>query len=212
MAKHFSFDFDGAGRVSCARKPDSIAAEAALDGIYVVRTNVGEDGMDDAEAVESYKQLARVERAFRSMKAASLRIRPICHWNANRVRAHLLVCMLAYYVEWHMRQALAPLLFAEEGGPRANPAGPVAPPERSERARAKDRKRETPEGLPVSSFEDLLENLGALSAVELDTGGGFSIPMLARPTPLQEKAFSLLRIKIHPPPAGKGLRPAGPAQ
>ena len=214
MAKHFRFEFDeGSGTFSCERDQASIDAEAALDGLYVIRTNVDEDEIEDVEAVRVYKSLSRVERAFRSLKTVSLRIRPIFHWRDDRVRAHLLICMLAWYVEWHMRRRLAPLLFAEEDGAPLS-ANPVAPPERSEKARRKDKRRKTDDGLAVCDFRDLLGHLGTLAATEIATGTDFAVPALTKPTELQERAFALLGLRPHPAPAltEKGMTTAKPVQ
>ncbi len=139
-----------------------------------------------------------VEQAFRSLKTLSLRARPIFHWRDERVRAHFFLCMLAYYLEWHMRQKLKPLMFAEETPPRNE--NPVAPAPRSKEVRRKQRTRRNRDGLPVLGFRDLLEHLGTLCATEIDTGNGFSLSVLTRMKPLQEKAFSLLGLKPHPAP------------
>ena len=138
MAKHFTLDIRD-GHLSWRRKLDSIAREARLDGLYVVRTSLPADAMSGAESVQAYKDLARVERAFRSLKTVDLEIRPIRHWTADRVRAHVFLCMLAYHVEWHLRQALAPLLFHDTGiaAARAERASPVAKTEPSEAVKAK---------------------------------------------------------------------------
>ena len=165
MGKHFEWTFEeGTGAFSSRRKDESIRAEGRLDGIYVIRTSLEQGALGDRETVAAYKSLARVERAFRSMKSL-LAVRPVFHWKERRVRAHLLLCMLAYYVEWHMRQRLAPLLFADER--EDLPGGPVSPRQRSEEAKAKDRTRRTQQGdLPLQSFPDLL---GSLSSLELAT-------------------------------------------
>ena len=199
MAKYFHFRFTEADAAfSFQRNTESIDAEARLDGLYVLRTNLDEEQLDDADTVRSYKALARVEQAFRSLKTLSLRVRPIFHWRDERVRAHFFLCMLAYYLEWHMRQNLKPLMFAEE-----NPTthdNPVAPAPRSEEARRKQSTRRNRDRLPVHGFRDLLEHLGTLCATEIDTGSGFAVSVLTQPTPLQEKAFALLGLKPHPAP------------
>ncbi|MCY4535887.1 MAG: IS1634 family transposase, partial [Bryobacterales bacterium] len=165
MGKHFEWTFEeGTGAFSSRRKDESIRAEGRLDGIYVIRTSLEQEALGDRETVAAYKSLARVERAFRSMKSL-LAVRPVFHWKERRVRAHLLLCMLAYYVEWHMRQRLAPLLFADER--EDLPGGPVSPRQRSEEAKAKDRTRRTQQGdLPLQSFPDLLGSLSSLAAME----------------------------------------------
>ena len=211
MAKHFRMAFDSeTGAFSCQRDEAAIAAEASLDGLYVIRTNV--DDIDDAEAVRSYKSLSQVERAFRSMKTVSLRVRPVFHWRDHRVRAHLFLCLLAYHVEWHMRRRLAPLMFADEQAPpRPNP---VAPPTRSPSARRKEQTRQTPDGLPVADFRDLLAHLGTLVAAEISTGNSFAIPLLSKLTALQNKAFQLLGLRPHAAPqlSSKGVPTSNPVQ
>ncbi len=199
MAKHFDYKFNKkTGAFSFARKDKAIAAEESLDGLYVIRTNVKEAELGNAEAVRAYKNLAKVERAFRSFKTSSLRVRPIYHWREDRVRSHLFLCLLAYYVEWHMRQQLAPLLFTDED-PQPG-VTPVAPPVRSKGAMKKQSKRSTREGLPVSSFEDLLIHLNGLCVAEMDLGTGCTVPITSKPTALQAKVFDLLGGKIHPAP------------
>jgi hypothetical protein len=126
--------------------------DAALDGIYVLRTSLPAQRLDDAQTVRSYKRRAQVERAFRVLKSLELEIRPIHHRLAGRVRAHVLLCLLAYYVEWHMRRVLAPLLFADPQPPQ--PSSPVAPARRSEAAQAKARTKRAPDGLAIQSFPD----------------------------------------------------------
>ena len=198
MAKHFLFHFEEPDATfSFERNAASIDAEARLDGLYVIRTNLDQTALDDADTVRAYKALARVEQAFRSLNL-SLRARPIFHGRNERVRAHFFLCMLAYYLEWHMRQKLKPLMFAEETPPRNE--NPVAPAPRSKEVRRKQRTRRNRDGLPVLGFRDLLEHLGTLCATEIDTGNGFSLSVLTRMKPLQEKAFSLLGLKPHPAP------------
>ena len=158
MAKHFELDI---GETSFAfhRNADAIAAEAALDGIYVVRTNLAKRILDDAATVGAYKSLAKVERAFRSLKTVDIHLRPIFHWTAPRVRAHVLLCMLAYHVEHHMRTRLAPMLYDETDheAAAAMRASIVAKAERSEAAIRKQTTGRTDDGLPVHSFQTLLE-------------------------------------------------------
>ena len=128
MGKHFTWSMDAKGRFHYQRKTTSIASEAALDGLYVVRTSLSEDELDAPGAVQAYKRLSTVERAFRSLKTVDLKVRPVFHRTADRVRAHVLLCMLAYYIEWHMRQRLRPLLFDDEEGSQASRQSVVAPP------------------------------------------------------------------------------------
>lgn len=197
MAKHFALEItdDGFG---WRRKQDSIDDEAARDGLYVVRTNVAADALSGAQAVSAYKSLSVVERAFRSLKTVDLQVRPIFHWNADRVRAHVLLCMLAYYVEWHMRQQLKPMLFDDEelellAKVRANP---VAKAQRSASARRKDGAKHQDDGTPVHSFRTLLKDLAtiAYNVTHTSLNPSAKIVITTRPTPLQEKAFQLLGI------------------
>jgi hypothetical protein len=160
MAKHFELHI-GETTLRFERRKDKIAEEAALDGIYVVRTSVPAEAISDADVVRHYKRLTRVERAFRSMKTVDLKVRPIYHRLENRVRAHVLLCMLAYYVEWHMQRAWAPLLFKDEVDTLMS-RDPVLPAKRSPSAQAKVSKRRTEDGATVHSFRSLL---GLLSAV-----------------------------------------------
>ena len=140
VAKHFELAI-GHTTFTFARKHDSIAAEAALDGVYIIRTSVSAAQMDSADCVRNYKSLANVERAFRSLKTIDLKVRPIHHRLADRVRAHILLCMLAYYVEWHMREAWRELMFADTDQKAKQTRDPVAPAKRSKSAQAKaDRK------------------------------------------------------------------------
>jgi len=164
MRKHFSFDI-GKAHLRYARKEERIAAEAALDGIYVVRTSVPKTMQSSEETVHWYKQLAVVERAFRSIKTVDLKARPINHHKADRVRAHVLLCMLAYYVEWHMRKALAPLLFDDDDRTAAESRRPsiVAAAQPSERAQRKATTKLTEDGTPVHSFQSLLSDLATIA-------------------------------------------------
>ena len=161
MGKHFEWTFDERTEAfTPRRKQESIEVEERLDGIYVIRTNLEEQQLGDAETVRAYKSLARMERAFRSLKSL-LAVRPVFHWKERRLRAHLLICMLAYYLEWHMRERLAPLLFVDEEQAEGE-AGPAGPAQRSEAGKRMDSTRRTLAGdLPLHSFEDLLEHLGA---------------------------------------------------
>jgi hypothetical protein len=158
MAKHFKLDI-GEASFAFHRKADAIAAEAALDGFYVVRTNVPKRVLDDAATV--YKSLAQVEQAFRSLKTIDIHLRPIFHWTAARVRAHVLLCMLAYHVEHHMRARLAPMLYDETDhrAAAAKRASIVAKAERSNAAIRKQTTGRTEDGLPVHSFQTLLADL-----------------------------------------------------
>jgi transposase len=160
MAKHFTLTI-GDGSLEYARKPDEITREELLDGIYVVRTSESSDRLTAADGVRSYKRLALVEQAFRCLKGVDLLVRPIHHRTANRVRAHILVCVLAYHVEWHLRQAWEPLLFEDEGLTEDRPRrDPVAPAKPSESAKLKKKTHTTAGGLPVQSFRTLMAHLG----------------------------------------------------
>jgi transposase len=160
MAKHFILTIRD-GHLGWARKDDAITSEEMLDGIYVIRTSESSDRLTAADGVRSYKRLALVEQAFRCLKGIDLLVRPIHHRTADRVRAHILLCLLAYYVEWHLRQAWEPLLFEdEELTVDRRRRDPVAPARASESARQKKKTHVTPDGLPVQSFRTLMAHLG----------------------------------------------------
>jgi hypothetical protein len=197
MAKHFDLTITET-RFAYARKSEQIQAEAALDGFYVIRTNVPPAQLSDAQAVSSYKSLAQVERAFRSLKTIDLHVRPIFHWNEARVRAHVFLCLLAYYVEWQMRQALKPMLHDDEEleAQRENRTNPVAPTPRSARAKAKALHHRTEDDLPVHSLRTLLLDLATvtLNVTSTAINPQAKINVTTRPTPLQAKAFALLGV------------------
>jgi transposase len=197
MAKHFELTITE-NSFAFARKREQIAAEAALDGLYVIRTSLPTQTLSAQQAVASYKGLSVVERAFRSLKTVDLHVRPVFHWNAQRVRAHVFLCMLAYYVEWHMREKLKPMLFDDEYIEQANAerASPVAKAKRSESARNKDRTQRSDDGLPVHSFRTLLKDLATLTLNIAHTALNRQAKILitTRPTPVHEKAFRLLGI------------------
>jgi hypothetical protein len=201
MAKHFVTEITDK-TFSFARKSDQIDAEARLDGIYVLRTNLTAEQSDAAATVRSYKSLAQVERAFRCMKTVDLDIRPVFHWTASRVRAHVLLCMLAYYLEWHMRRALAPLLFEDEdkAAAEARRTSPVAKARVSKAAETKARARLTDpahgEVLPVHSFRTLLADLGTLTKNTVCFGGKSLVTVLAKPTAVQSRALQLLGAEL----------------
>src|SRR5712691_529498 len=198
MAKHFALTITDTD-LGFARKQDQIDAEARLDGIYVVRTSLPTDTLDDTASVRAYKSLAQVERAIRSIKTVDIQLRPIFHWAAPRVRAHVLLCMLAYHVEWHMRQRLAPMLYddADKQTAEALRKSIVAKAPRSLAAIAKQTFGTTPDGLPVHSFQSLLADLATLArntvVTTLDPDHEFTLH--TRPTPIQQKALELLAIK-----------------
>ena len=197
MEKHFEIALQG--RVlSWSRKTDQIAAEARLDGIYVVRTSLGKEALGPDAAVVAYQGLTRVERAFRSLKTTQLEVRPLYVYSAEHVRGHVFLCMLAYYLEWHLRRKLAPVLFedSERAAAAAQRTSPVEPAEVSPAAQAKAASKQTPEGLPVQSLRTLLEHLGALALnyVTLAQDDQHEFPLVAQPTALQAKAFALLDV------------------
>ena len=198
MAKHFELTITD-DSFSYRRKPDGIAAEARLDGIYVVRTSLPADAMSATDVVGAYKGLARVERAFRSLKTVDLQIRPVHHWIEPRVRAHVFLCMLAYYVEWHLRRLWAPILFDEHDQPAAEAqrASPVAAAEPSPASLRKRGRRRSDDGVPISSFRDLLRHLATLTLNTVAVPGTkpTTATLYARPTPLQVTAFQLLGIR-----------------
>jgi transposase len=194
MAKHFELTIEEQS-LTYRRKPESIAQEAALDGIYVLRTSVAATAIPAEETVRCYKRLAQVERAFRSLKSVDLKVRPIYHRLADRVRAHALLCMLAAYVEWHMKQSLTPLLFTDED-PQAGESlrsSVVAPAQRSAQALEKIHTRTTRDGFPVHSFATLIQDLATLTRNQVNVAGR-TLEMISTPTPLQRRAFELLEI------------------
>jgi hypothetical protein len=194
MAKHIELDIAD-GRFAYRRREGAIAAEAALDGLYVVRTSVGPERLDAAAVVETYKRLSVVERDFRMLKGDELAIRPIFHWRADRVRAHLFLCLLAAYVRWHLEAAWAPLLFRDEAPPART--DPVGPRDRSPGAVRKDRDHRTPDGLTVHSFGTLLAELATLTRNRVVPAGAdeeAAFDVLAEATPLQARAFELIGV------------------
>ena len=201
MAKHFNVTIEEES-FTYERDLCSIAEEAALDGIYVVRTSVPADLLDTNQTVGAYKSLSQVERAFRSLKSVDLKIRPIHHRLADRVRAHVFLCMLAYYVEWHMRQALAPILFDDHDPEDAarNRPNMVVPAQRSAAAKRKARTKVTDDGLPVHSFQTLLADLATVVRntvqVKSPTQDPVTFEKLTQCTPLQQRALDLLGVKL----------------
>ncbi len=196
VGKHFTTSITD-DSFSFARDLDKIAAEEELDGLYIVRSNVEPELFDAEQTVTAYKDLAKVERAFRSMKTVDLKVRPIYHRSADRVRSHVFLCMLAYYVEWHMRSKLAPVLF-DDHDPAAGEQlreSVVQPAERSPAAHRKAASKRTDDGLPVHSFRSLMSELGTLTVNEMqlaEGGGTFSLP--TQPTPVQKRCFELLEV------------------
>jgi len=199
MGKHFllrieedSFHYE--------RKTANIEREQNLDGIYVIRTSVKQEALSSQQVVASYKSLSGVERAFRSLKTVDLHVRPIHHRLPDRVRAHIFLCMLAYYVEWHMRQLLAPVLFDDDDQRQAQAARTsiVAPATRSSSAKRKARTKLTADGLKVHSFQTLLADLATITKNKIQPTDKVTaaFDMLTRPTALQQRAFELLAVKL----------------
>ena len=199
MAKHFALTITDTS-FRFARKADAIAAEATLDGIYVVRTSLPADTLDEAGAVRAYKSLALVERAFRCLKTVDLQVRPIYHWLADRVRAHVFLCMLAYHVEWQMRARLKPMLYddADKEAAEAARDSIVAKAQRSPAAVTKQTTGRTEDGLPVHSFHSLLADLATLTRNTVVTALAPDHPftLTTRPTPIQQKALDLLGVAV----------------
>jgi transposase len=194
MGKHFSLFIEEDG-FRCERKQANLEREAALDGIYVIRTSVPAETFSSGKVVGCYKRLSDVERAFRSLKSVDLKIRPLYHHLADRVRAHVFLCMLSYYVEWHMRRALAPMLFDDDDPQPAEVARTsiVTPAQRSPKAKSKDLFKRTEDGMPVHSFQTLLKDLATLTSNEVRVGEQ-TFQMLATPTPVQQRALQLLHV------------------
>jgi transposase len=196
VAKHFELSI-GENALSCVRKHESIAAEAALDGIYIIRTSVPAAQMDAPTCVRTYKSLANVERAFRSLKTIDLKVRPIHHRLADRVRAHILLCMLAYYVEWHMREAWRELMFADTEQQAKATRDPVAPAKRSRSALAKASRHTLDDGTPVHSFATLLGELTTIVRNTCRTPGAApnapTFNIVTTPNAKQKCALELLQ-------------------
>jgi hypothetical protein len=195
MRKHFALDIAD-GCFGFQRREEEIAAEARLDGVYVIRTSLSKQKIGAEAAVSAYKSLARVERAFRTLKGVDMQVRPVFHWLDRRVKAHVFLCMLAYYVEHHMRTALAPILFADHEPQARERPSIVRPAKPSAAADTKIRKREAEDGTPIMAWHDLMANLGTLTIneVALPQGASRTFHVLARPTALQERAFALLAV------------------
>lgn len=200
MAKHFVWYINEDGAFCYHRNETSIEAEAQLDGLYVIRTSLPENEIDGPETVRAYKRLAYVERAFRALKTVDLKVRPVFHRTEPRVRSHVLLCMLAYYVEWHMRQKLKPMLFDEERleSTQDERQSVVQPAKASARTQRKAQTKRTPDGDPVHSLNTLLNDLATLSqnTVKPHVPGAENYKLLTKPTPIQEKAFKRLGIRL----------------
>ena len=198
MGKHFHLQIDE-DRFWFRRNQDSIDGETALDGIYVVRTNVPVTQLSSDKVVQAYKGLSNVEQAFRSLKSVDLKIRPVHHRLADRVRSHVLLCMLAWYVEWHLRDRLAPLLF-DDSQPLAGEVlrpSVVAPAQRSPQAQDKARRKRTDNGLPVHSFHTLMQDLHTIAWNTVRMGHTM-FRMITTPTPFQQRVFDLLAVPLQP--------------
>jgi transposase len=181
--------------LTVTRKQAQIDAEAALDGIYVLRTPVTGDQLDAPGVVTAYKNLSRVERDFRSIKADDLDLRPVFHRLEERVKAHVLICMLASYLTWHLRQAWAPLTFTDQNPPLQD--NPVTPARRSAHAQAKASRQHDSAGRPYRSFRGLLEHLATLTRNQVRFAGATAtVPMLAEPTADQRQAFDLIGVPV----------------
>lgn len=197
VGKHFQTDITD-DSFSFQRLDQQIATEELLDGIYIIRSNVEPERLDAEHTVRAYKNLSRVERAFRSLKSVDLKVRPIHHRRADRVRAHVLLCMLAYFVEWHMRNDLATLLFDDHDPEAAERlrASAVKPAPRSPAARLKAGRKRTHEQLPVHSFQSLLADLGTLSRNTMRLAHSHNtFTLYSQPTPVQQRSFELLNLQ-----------------
>jgi len=196
VGRHFECQI-GEGSFAWSRRQDCIDQEAKLDGIDVLRTSEPVERLSAEDTVRSYKSLAEVERAFRCLKGIDLLVRPIWHRTQDRVPAHIFLCLLAYYVEWHLRRAWAPLLFEDEERPEERKRrDPIRPAQPSASAGAKKRSQETVDGLPVHSFGTLLSELasGAKVTYQLQRDDSqLTFRQVPEPTPLQARAYELIR-------------------
>src|SRR5260370_17617226 len=199
MAKHFDVTITDTD-LSFERKTEQIDAEALLDGIYVMRTDIEPKTLDASSTVRAYKDLAHVERAFRSLKTVDLEVRPIHHRRADRVRAHVLLCMLAYHLQWHMRRVLKPILFHEhdKAAAEATPTSIVSQPERSNTADRKAATKRTHDGLPVHSFRSLLADLATVTRNTMAVAQSPQATFVLYPklTSAQDRAFQLLGVPV----------------
>jgi transposase len=199
MQKHFALTIEE-DAFSYRRHEEQIAAEAALDGLYVVRTSVAKETLSAEQTVSAYKDLSQVEWAFRSLKSVDLHVRPIYHWKDDRIRSHVFLCMLAYYVEWHMRGQLSELLFDdhERESAESTRESIVSPAPRSQAAKRKEHERTTADGLPVQSFQCLLKDLATLckNRVSWESSPEVEFQRVTVPTPLQRRVFELLSLNL----------------
>jgi transposase len=196
VGKHFDCQISE-GSFTWSRRQDSIEQEAQLDGIYVLRTSEPAERLSAEDTVRSYKSLAEVERVFRSLKGIDLLVRPIRHRTEDRVPAHIFLCLLAYYVEWHLRRVWAPLLFEdEERREQRKRRDPILPAESSAAAKAKKSSHQTADSLPVQSFATLLAALASRARVTYQiksVNASLTCQQVPTPTPLQARAFELIR-------------------
>jgi len=198
VGKHFDHEITETG-FTWSRNEERIAAEAALDGLYVVRSPVSPENLSSEQVVESYKRLARVERAFRCLKTVDLQVRPIYHHEDDRIKAHVFLCLLAYYVEWHLRSLLKPLLFDDHERSEAESTREsiVSPAPRSTAAKTKDGTKRTQDDYPVQSFQSLLGDLSTLCRHDIEVSGSQAVfEQLTEPTPLQTRALTLLNVTL----------------
>jgi hypothetical protein len=192
VGKHFITTVTD-GTFSYRRDDDKINAETALDGIYVIRTGLSDEKLDQVGVIRAYKNLAHIERDFRCIKSDDLALRPVRHYTADHVKAHIFICMLASYLTWHLRKALAPLTFTDESIPLGD--DPVAPAQRSKAAAIKDTTKTTPDDLPVYDYPGLIAHLGQLTRNTVNFAGQH-FDKLANPTLVQRRAFELLAAPI----------------
>lgn len=199
MLKHFELTIED-NAFSYRIREDEIAKEAALDGIYVIRTNVPAAEFSAERTVAAYKELSRVESAFRSLKTTQLQLRPIYHWKDDRIRAHVFLCMLAYYVEWHMRRALRPVLFVDHEREAAEKtrASIVTPAPRSDAASRKDQAKRTDDGTSVQSFRSRLKDLATIcrNTIRWKPGSDATFARITIPTDAQKQALELLGVSL----------------
>ena len=197
VEKHFQISVSD-DNLTWARDTDKIAAEAQLDGIYIVRTSLPAEAISVHDAVYAYKSLAQIERAFRNCKISRLEIRPDYVYSTEHVRAHVFLCALACYVEWNLRRRLAPILFEDHNreGAKAKRTSPVQKAEVSDSAKQKADTKITPDGLPVSSMRTLLDHLGSLTLNQIALTGNaeHTFNVTTEPTPVQQRAFQLLKL------------------
>jgi transposase len=199
MKKHFELTIEDTS-FSYRRLDEQIAQEASLDGLYVVRTSLSQETLSAEQTVSAYKDLSQVEWAFRSLKTVDLQLRPIYHWKDDRIRSHVFLCMLAYYVEWHLRDLLSELLFDDHEREKAEATRKsiVSPAPRSEAAKRKEQKRQTADGFPVQSFQCLLKDLATLckNRVRWSSSSDVEFERVALPTELQRRVFELLGLGL----------------